>query len=447
MNRLLIILMDLFVLHTGYVLTFLIRYGGTIPDANFPAYLGVAPWLSAAAVLWFYLYGLYDVVRKRWAEIFSSLTCVVGLLLISAVVISFIARQFAFPRTVLALSVFVHIILLSIWRYLHWRLVRKKYGVSRVVVVGEFQEARHVAGKLADFLPDMVHVLGIIDDGQVPPRGQNELQVLGAFRDGMEIMRKEKPDAVYLCSRIPVEIKKEMIYSCLTMGIEIYLVPDLYEILLSNAVLSQVDDTPVFHLKGQGLPVRTATAKRVFDVLISLGVLAVTAPLMLLTALLIKIDSPGPIFYRQERLSEKGQTFLLYKFRSMRCDAEKDSGPVVASEHDPRVTRVGRFLRHTRLDELPQFINVLKGEMSVIGPRPERPYFVERFSQDIPDFQYRMEMKAGITGLAQVSGKYSTDPKDKLRYDLIYAKKHSALMDFTILLHTIKVMLMGGRAS
>lgn len=447
MNKVIVGLIDLLILHSGYVLTFLIRYGGTIPEANFPAYLVVAPWLSAAFLILFYIYGLYDVVRKRWSEIFCSLACAVGLVLVSAVFISFIARQFAFPRTVLAISVFVHLILLSAWRYLHWRVTRKKHGIFRVVVVGTFPETDKVIEKLVDSVGDLVEFLGIITDIPVRSTPPNGVKVLGTYQDGAEIILRENPDNVYFCSEIPMDLKKELIFICVTAGIDIYLVPDMYEIVLANAALSQVDDTPVFHLRGQGLPERAIAFKRVLDVVISFGVLMIIAPLMFLVALLVKIDSPGPVFYRQERLSERGKVFQLYKFRTMVCDAEKDSGPVLATDSDPRITRVGRFLRVTRLDELPQFINVIKGEMSVIGPRPERPFFVEQFSRKIPAYRYRLAMKAGITGLAQVSGKYSTTPEDKLRYDLLYGQKYSLFYDAVILLHTIKVMLIKDRAS
>jgi Sugar transferases involved in lipopolysaccharide synthesis len=165
-----------------------------------------------------------------------------------------------------------------------------------------------------------------------------------------------------------------------------------------------------------------------------------------LIALAIKLDSPGPVLYSQERTGLNGNLFTLYKFRTMVCDAEKLTGPVLATEEDPRITRVGRILRKIRLDEIPQFWNVLKGDMSMVGPRPERPYFVNEFKADLPQFDYRHQVKGGITGLAQVEGRYSTEPTNKLSYDLMYARNASPGLDFVILLRTAKVLFLKGKA-
>lgn len=161
----------------------------------------------------------------------------------------------------------------------------------------------------------------------------------------------------------------------------------------------------------------------------------------------IKVDSAGPVFYTQERVGRNGKAFRLYKFRTMVQDAEKSTGPVLATANDNRITRLGRFLRASRLDELPQLINVLKGEMSLVGPRPERQHFVDQFSQAIPHYIYRTHVKAGITGLAQVSGRYSTTPQDKLRFDLLYAKTYSPLSDLRIMFQTLKVIFMKDKSS
>jgi len=154
---------------------------------------------------------------------------------------------------------------------------------------------------------------------------------------------------------------------------------------------------------------------------------------------MIKLDDKGPVFYKQERITENNKIFKLYKFRTMKVDAEEETGPTLALKDDPRITRVGKILRSTRLDELPQLVNVLKGEMSIVGPRPERPHFAEKFSEEIEDFKYRVLVKAGITGLAQVLGKYTTSPENKAKFDLLYIKNYSLLLDIRIMLNTIKV--------
>ena len=167
---------------------------------------------------------------------------------------------------------------------------------------------------------------------------------------------------------------------------------------------------------------------------------------MLCVTIALKLDSPGPVFYIQPRVGLKNQKINVIKFRTMYKDAEKYSGPILAEENDPRITRVGRFLRKTRLDEIPQFWNVLKGDMSLVGPRPEREYFISEYTKEIPQFSYRTHIKAGITGLAQVEGTYSTNPENKLKYDLFYAQNQSLANDLVILMRTAKVIFLKDKA-
>lgn len=161
---------------------------------------------------------------------------------------------------------------------------------------------------------------------------------------------------------------------------------------------------------------------------------------MLVVSILIKIDSRGPIFFKQDRVTENGKTFYVYKFRTMVENAEKLTGPVLATDNDPRITKIGNILRATRIDEIPQIINVFSGNMSIVGPRPERQFFIDQYLESTPEFAFRTAVKAGITGLAQVSGKYTTTFEDKLRYDLMYIKNYSFLLDMKILFKTIKVV-------
>ncbi|OZM56641.1 hypothetical protein CIB95_10475 [Lottiidibacillus patelloidae] len=181
--------------------------------------------------------------------------------------------------------------------------------------------------------------------------------------------------------------------------------------------------------------------KRTMDIIIAVLLLIITSPLFILLFLLIPITSKGPAFYFQERLGENKEAFKIIKFRTMVTDAEQKTGPVLAKKNDPRVTKVGHFIRAVRIDELPQLINVLLGNMSLVGPRPERAFFVNQFKDRLPKYEQRMNVKPGITGLAQVMGDYYTAPKDKLKYDLIYIKKYSIWFDFKILLKTLLVVL------
>lgn len=187
------------------------------------------------------------------------------------------------------------------------------------------------------------------------------------------------------------------------------------------------------------------TIKRIFEIVFSIAFLIVTFPVLLLIAIAIKLESKGPIFYRQERVGLHGKTFYVLKLRSMYTDAEKN-GPQWAEKNDPRVTRVGRFIRKTRIDEIPQLINILRGDMSLIGPRPERPVFTERFAREIPGFKNRLTVKPGLTGWAQVNGGYDATPREKFEMDMYYIRNQSLALDMKILLRTVWVVLSGNGA-
>ncbi len=238
----------------------------------------------------------------------------------------------------------------------------------------------------------------------------------------------------------------DIIAKCEPQNVGLKIVPDLYEILSGQARTSQIYGIPLIDIMPQLMPEWEKKIKRIFDIVISLLILLITSPVLILTSIAIKIDSEGGVFFRQERCGINGSSFRIYKFRSMKKDAEKHTGPVWSQKDDPRITSVGKFIRRVRIDEIPQMINVLKGEMSLVGPRPERPYFVEMLSTEIPYYKRRLKVRPGITGWAQVKHKYDEsieDVKVKLRYDLFYIENMSLRMDFKILLRTIFVVLLG----
>ena len=180
--------------------------------------------------------------------------------------------------------------------------------------------------------------------------------------------------------------------------------------------------------------------KRIFDIIISLIGVIMSSPIMIIIAIIVKLDSKGPVIYKQKRITKNGKEFVIYKFRSMIVDAEKNSAAQLASKDDKRITKVGKFIRPARIDELPQFINIIKGEMSVVGPRPERKELIEKYSKYVEAFPYRTKVKAGLTGYAQIMGKYNSNPYNKLLYDLIYIQKFSVILDLKLILMTVKIM-------
>ena len=244
-----------------------------------------------------------------------------------------------------------------------------------------------------------------------------------------------------MCPEMRHHHKVQVINYCYTHRKQPLLIPNTFEIFCSGSELDKIDDIPVFRLQNLHPSLEIRLFKRFFDIMIA-GIGFICAiPFMLLTVLAIKLTDPGPVLYSQIRTGRDGKQFKVYKFRTMRVDAEKYSGPMLAQEHDPRITKTGRFLRAVRLDELPQIWNVLVGDMSIVGPRPERPFFVKQFIEEMPEYAYRHNVKPGITGLAQVYGKYNTTPFDKLVYDLMYIQRCNILTDITIIIQTVKVLL------
>jgi exopolysaccharide biosynthesis polyprenyl glycosylphosphotransferase len=260
---------------------------------------------------------------------------------------------------------------------------------------------------------------------------------------GMDRVKKLilKYDGVILCD-IHAKKRNNLLKYCYKYGIRVYTTPKISDIILKNSEILPLFDTPLFLSRNQGLSFEQKLVKRMMDIVISAVLLVVTSPFMLITAIAVKAYDRGPVIFKQERVTVDGRRFYVYKFRSMIVNAEKDGVAVLATQHDSRITPVGRVIRATRLDELPQLYNILKGDMSLVGPRPERPEIMEKYEDTIPEFSYRLKVKAGLTGYAQVYGKYNTTAYDKLKMDLMYIENYSLLMDIRLLFMTVKVIFM-----
>ena len=251
-----------------------------------------------------------------------------------------------------------------------------------------------------------------------------------------------KYDVICLMETIPFDVRNMFMEAGLRMNKEFYVVPMSYEMNFAKVKMAYLDDVMVFHLRPTRISAVNLFLKRMMDIAISFAALAVALVPMCIIALLIKLTSPGPVFYKQLRLTQDKKEFYIYKFRSMVQDAEKKTGPALATKDDPRITKVGKWLRKLRLDELPQLINILKGDMSIVGPRPERPFFVEKYEKEIPNYDRRFTMKAGLTALSHVYGRYSTDIVDRTHYDLLYVQNYSLLMDIRIMLLTSRTLFL-----
>ena len=255
----------------------------------------------------------------------------------------------------------------------------------------------------------------------------------------MEVL--EKYDAIVIWD-IPVSVRNTILKFCYGHSIRVYIMPKITDVILKGAEQLSLFDTPILFTREYKMSIDQLFWKRFVDITCSFILIIVTWPLMLLTALAVKLYDGGPILYKQIRCTLGGKQFKIMKFRSMSVDAEKDGRARLASKNDVRITPIGKFIRVCRLDELPQLFNILKGEMSFIGPRPERPEIIEKYMEIMPEFKFRMRVKAGLAGYAQVYGKYNTTPYDKLKLDLYYIENYSLWMDIKLMFLTLKVLLM-----
>ncbi|MGM9660868.1 MAG: sugar transferase [Faecousia sp.] len=259
--------------------------------------------------------------------------------------------------------------------------------------------------------------------------------------EGFDAIVQEIPkyDAVIL-NDVPAQMRNDLLKFCYRYRVRTYVAPKLTDIMLRGARNITLFDTPLLLVKGTGLTPAERVAKRSMDIVISALVLLVLSPLMLLVAAAIKLEDGGPVFFRQKRLTRNGREFDILKFRSMVVDAEKYAGAVLATDNDPRITRVGRIIRPFRIDELPQLLNILKGDMSIVGPRPERKVIADEYCKEIPEFAYRLKVRGGLTGYAQIYGKYNTSAYDKLRLDLMYIENYSLMLDIKLMILTLRIL-------
>ena len=239
---------------------------------------------------------------------------------------------------------------------------------------------------------------------------------------------------------IPTTERNMLLKFCYSRSLRVYLMPKIPDVLVKGADQMHLFDTPIMLIREYSIKIEQRAVKRLIDIVFSLLLIIITSPIMLITAIIIKAYDHGPIFYRQIRCTLDQKEFEIMKFRSMRVDAEKDGVARLAAKNDSRITPIGKFIRSCRIDELPQLFNILAGDMSFIGPRPERPEIIQQYMSDMPEFAYRMKVKAGLAGYAQVYGKYNTTPYDKLKLDLTYIQNYSVWLDIKLMLLTLKIL-------
>ena len=320
------------------------------------------------------------------------------------------------------------------------RVFRAGLGLRRVLIAGTGDLADHVADRLIQHSEFGYRVVGFVDDRvQHDTLGYRGLPLLGSFDDAAAIIESEQIDQLVVA--LPLEQHVEMLSLVEVANrecVDVKVVPDLLQFIALRAKLEDLDGIPIISINDVPLQGLEGLVKRVVDLSVAAIALLLLALPFAVIAAAIRLNSPGPVFYRQERMGLDRRPFLVLKFRSMHVDAERETGPVWTRENDPRRTTVGAFLRRSNLDELPQLWNVLRGEMSLVGPRPERPFFVERFKEKVPQYMLRHKVKSGMTGWAQVNGwRGDTSIEKRIEYDLYYIENWSMSLDFKILWLTI----------
>ena len=404
-------------------------------------YLIFLPWILISAALTFWASGLYVPNRaQRWTTLIRSVAKSVGLALIITLAFLSFYRDFNVSRlTILLFAALtpISMVTLRLSIYFFVRSARRRgRHLRRVLIVGAGTAGRRLA-KSFELYPWMgFQVIGFLDDHKT-----DEPDVLGKVDDVLPLLDAAENPIHYVYIALPLHAvgKIETLLSSLsTRLVHVCLVPDLLQHDIINSRITDVDGLPVLHIIDEAPIDFRRFVKRCLDVVFSLLVLIILSPLLLTIAVLVLLSSKGPVLYKQERMGLNGLCFNMLKFRSMPVTAEKESGAVWAKKGENRATPIGRILRRTSLDELPQFINVLKGDMSVVGPRPERPVFIEDFKNRIPRYMLRHKMKAGITGWAQVNGwRGNTSLEKRIQHDLYYIQNWSLYLDIKIMILTV----------
>lgn len=401
----------------AYLLAFLIRLGG-FPEYNWSGFVQIAPLIVVTTLLLLVVYNQYRELHRPFLEVAAGgVLTALGVTLVAGVGAYLDVGARTFPRSILLMGGVLQAVFLPAWRIWFVRQTKREYFQRPAVVVTMNPQ------RWAPF-PKYIRVKQRV----TPPLFWAQE---ARFRGYLVVVDSDL---------VGTERERLVEWAAINQN-DLYLIPTLHDVMTHSGRFSKLGDRPVIALRPLAVPIEYRWLKRLIDIVVSIVLLVLFSPVFLLVPLAIVLDSRGPVIYRQTRVGERGRLFELYKFRSMVADAERETGPVVAAERDGRVTRVGRILRATRLDELPQLLNVLKGDMSLVGPRPERPELAEQIAREQPNFRLRELVRPGLTGLAQVMGRYLTSPDDKLRYDLAYISSYTPWMDVRILLWTVQVVL------
>ncbi|MCL4300887.1 MAG: undecaprenyl-phosphate glucose phosphotransferase [Anaerolineae bacterium] len=426
----------------GYQLRLRSNYENILPFSEYSGMLAVH---IAAILVVFFFYRLYHRQRSlsyvdQFYSIFGAAS--VGMIISIALISFFFKNTLDYPRLMMVYVWMLTIIFTSLGRAIQSRvqlsLQARNWGEERVLIVGTGEVGRMVMQKIKRTPGLGYRVVGFVDD-EAKVRAVQDCPVLGNSDDIPELILSQKINEVIIA--MPEASHQEILKiasKCDRGRVTIKVFPDVFQIMATEVSIGDLGGLPLLTMRDVALRGWRLTVKRVIDMAGSAVTLVILSPIMMLLAVLIKLDSEGPVFYTQERMGLDGKRFMMLKFRSMRANAEEETGPIWATANDNRRTRLGTFIRRFSIDEFPQFINVLIGDMSLVGPRPERPVFVEQFKQSIPRYMDRHREKAGITGWAQINGlRGDTSIIERTKYDLWYIENWSVALDLRIMIRTV----------
>ncbi|NLT95357.1 MAG: undecaprenyl-phosphate glucose phosphotransferase [Clostridia bacterium] len=441
------VLLDGCVIASSLILAFVLRFnnyksGDYIPLSN---YLKALIIIIPLYLFLYSLFGLYLPHRnKDLTEEALNITSanIIGVIILLSIL--FIIKEVNYSRLVILLFAFFSILFTVLERFTvrkTLRFLRKQgYNIKYILVIGAGELGQQFVQKLKANKELGYSIIGFLDERKKVGRKIHDVEVIGRLSDLENIINKTLIDEIIVTLSIKeYDLLKEIIKIGEKSGVKVQIVPDYLKYIPAKPYIDEIDGMPLINIRRVPLDnIGNYLIKRTFDISVSLICLILLSPIMLTTAILIKLTSPGPIIFKQERVGLNRRTFMMYKFRSMKVQTDEESDTRWTTENDPRRTKIGTFIRKTSIDELPQLFNVLKGDMSLIGPRPERPYFVEQFKEEIPKYMVKHQVRPGITGWAQVNGwRGDTSIEERIKCDIYYIENWSLALDIKILVLTV----------